>query len=54
MDAEGIFDKTQQAFMIKKKTFNKLEIKENFNTIKDIHEKSTSNILNGQRLKFSH
>lgn len=37
-DTEKTFDKTQHVFLIKKKTINKLGIKENFfNVIKRIH-----------------
>ena len=46
-DAEKAFDKIQHSFMIK--TLQKAGIEENI--IKVIYEKSTGNILNGEKLK---
>ena len=46
-DAEKAFDKIQHSFMIK--TLQKAGIEENI--IKAIYDKSTGNILNGEKLK---
>ena len=51
MDAEEVFDKIQNSFMIK--TLNKLGIEGKYlNKIKTIYDKPTTNIiLNGERVK---
>ena len=50
IDAEKAFDKTQYTFMIK--TLQKLSIERTYlNTVKAIYDKSTANILNGEKLK---
>ena len=53
INEEKAFDKIQHAFMIKKKTLQKVGIEETYlNIIKAIDDKPTANIiLNGEKLK---
>ena len=50
IDAEKAFDKIQHPLMIK--TLQKLSIERTYlNVVKAIYDKSTANILNGEKLK---
>ena len=52
IDAEKTFDKIQHPFMIK--TLLKMGIEGSYlNIVKAIYDKSTANILNGEKLKVS-
>ena len=52
IDAEKVFDKIQDPFMIK--TLQKMGIEETYhNIVKAIYDKLTANILNSEKMKAS-